>query len=118
MSATKVDAEHLYAALSAYLLAGIFFALFYWVLEQIGPGAFAAAGNFSRVSAIYFSFVTLATLGYGDIIPRSDVARGLAIVERGWGTALSRRVGGASSELVRARKRCRLTKSANSLRGV
>jgi uncharacterized membrane protein len=35
MSATKVDAEHLYAALSAYLLAGIFFALFYWVLEQI-----------------------------------------------------------------------------------
>ena len=81
MSATKVDAEHLYAAISAYLLAGIFFALFYWVLEQIGPGAFAAAGNFSRVSAIYFSFVTLATLGYGDIIPRSDVARGLAIVE-------------------------------------
>jgi voltage-gated potassium channel Kch len=81
MRATKVDAEHLYAALSAYLLAGIFFALFYWVLEQIGPGAFAAAGNFSRVSAIYFSFVTLATLGYGDIIPRSDVARGLAIVE-------------------------------------
>jgi len=81
MRATKVDLEHLYAALSAYLLAGIFFALFYWVLEQIGPGAFAAAGNFSRVSAIYFSFVTLATLGYGDIIPRSDVARGLAIVE-------------------------------------
>ena len=81
MSGTKVDAEHLYAALSAYLLAGIFFALFYWVLEQIGPGAFAAAGEFSRMSAIYFSFVTLATLGYGDIIPRSDVARGLAIVE-------------------------------------
>ena len=81
MSATKVDAEHLYAALSAYLLAGIFFALFYWVLEQVRPGTFATAGNFSRMNAIYFSFVTLATLGYGDIVPRSDIARGLVIVE-------------------------------------
>jgi voltage-gated potassium channel Kch len=30
---------------------------------------------------LYFSFVTLATLGYGDIVPRADVARSLAIVE-------------------------------------
>ena len=79
--ASAVDAEHLYAALSAYLLAGIFFGLFYWVLEQITPGSFSAAGEFSRMSALYFSFVTLATLGYGDIVPRTDVARGLAIVE-------------------------------------
>lgn len=81
MGAAKVDAEHLYAALSAYLLAGIFFGVFYWVLEQIAPGTFAATGDFSRMSAIYFSFVTLATLGYGDIVPRTEVARGLAIVE-------------------------------------
>jgi uncharacterized membrane protein YvlD (DUF360 family) len=81
VAATEVDAEHLYAALSAYLLAGIFFGLFYWVLEQIGPGTFAGAGQFTRMSALYFSFVTLATLGYGDIVPRTDIARGLAIVE-------------------------------------
>ena len=81
MRAATVDAEHLYAALSAYLLAGIFFGIFYWVLEQVGPGTFAAPAEFSRMSAIYFSFVTLATLGYGDIVPRTDVARGLAIVE-------------------------------------
>ena len=81
MRATLVDAEHLYAALSAYLLAGIFFGNFYWVLQQIWPGTFAVTGDFSRMSAIYFSFVTIATLGYGDIVPRSDVARGLAIVE-------------------------------------
>ena len=43
--------------------------------------AFQASGAFSRMTALYFSFVTLATLGYGDIVPRSDVARGLAIVE-------------------------------------
>jgi voltage-gated potassium channel Kch len=81
MRAKSVDAEHLYAALSAYLLAGIFFGVFYWVVEQIEPGAFTVAGDFSRMSALYFSFVTLATLGYGDIVPRTDVARGLAIVE-------------------------------------
>jgi hypothetical protein len=81
MRATRVDAEHLYAALSAYLLAGIFFGLFYWVLEQIWSGSFAAPSEFSRMSALYFSFVTLATLGYGDITPRSEVARGLTIVE-------------------------------------
>jgi hypothetical protein len=81
MGATQVDAEHLYAALSAYLLAGIFFGLFYWVLEQIRPGTFNTAGELTRMSALYFSFVTLATVGYGDIVPRTDVARGLAIVE-------------------------------------
>jgi voltage-gated potassium channel len=37
--------------------------------------------DFSIGTAIYFSFVTLATLGYGDIVPRSEVARGVAIVE-------------------------------------
>jgi voltage-gated potassium channel Kch len=81
MRAATVDAEHMYAALSAYLLAGIFFGIFYWVLEYLGPGTFTANTEFSRMSAIYFSFVTLATLGYGDIVPRTDVARGLAIVE-------------------------------------
>jgi voltage-gated potassium channel len=81
MRATMVDAEHLFAALSAYLLAGVFFGLFYWILEKIEPGSFAAPSEFSRMSGLYFSFVTLATLGYGDIVPRSAVGRGLAIVE-------------------------------------
>ena len=79
--ARSIDREHVYAALSAYLLAGMFFGVFYWVLEQIWPGSFALAGEFSPNSAIYFSFVTLATLGYGDIVPRTDVARGLVTFE-------------------------------------
>ena len=79
--ARAIQAEHVYAALSAYLLAGLFFGLLYWVLQALGSGAFAASGDFSRMTAIYFSFVTLATLGYGDIVPRTDIARGLAIIE-------------------------------------
>ena len=81
MRASRVDAEHIYAALSAYVLAGILLGLVYWALQQLSPSSFAVAGQFSRTSAIYFSFVTLATLGYGDITPRGEIARGLAIAE-------------------------------------
>ena len=81
MRATAVDAEHLYAALSAYLMAGIFFGLLYFVVEQASPGTFTSPTHLTQTSAIYFSFVTLATLGYGDIAPRGDIARGIAIIE-------------------------------------
>lgn len=80
LGAAQIDAEHIYAALSAYLLAGIFFGLLYWVVDQLDPAAFAQ-DKFSQMSALYFSFVTLATLGYGDIVPQSDLARGIAMVE-------------------------------------
>jgi hypothetical protein len=87
MRGTTVSAEHLYAALSAYLLAGLFFGVLYLVIEQTQPGSFVgtgmpeARGQFPPGSAIYFSFVTQATLGYGDMVPVSEVARGLAIVQ-------------------------------------
>ncbi len=86
MRATAIDSEHLYAALSAYVLVGIFCGVFYWVLERAWPGSLGIVGenvstDFSLTSGIYFSFVTLATLGYGDVVPKSEVARGLAIVE-------------------------------------
>lgn len=81
VSTETVDREHVYAALGAYLLVGSFFGILYWVLEQVWSGTFSGPGEFSRLGAIYFSFVTLATLGYGDIVPRSDLARGLVIVE-------------------------------------
>ena len=84
MQATRVDAEHVHAALSAYLLAGVFCGVLYYEIEAAWPGSFVTAATvtkFSIQTAIYFSFVTLATLGYGDIVPRTDVARGIAIVE-------------------------------------
>jgi Ion channel len=86
LGARVVDREHLYAGLSAYLLAGIFFGVFYWVVERTWPGSLAITGesmpsNISPTLTIYYSFVTLTTLGYGDIVPRSEVVRGLAIME-------------------------------------
>jgi hypothetical protein len=87
MRGMAVSAEHLYAALSAYLLAGVFFGVLYWTIEGAWAGSFAVAGatvgpgGFSPASAIYFSFVTQATLGYGDVVPVSEAARGLAVLQ-------------------------------------
>ena len=78
-----MDAEHIFAALDAYLLAGLMFGVVYWVLDQHWHTAFGAPteGDLALPHAIYFSFVTIATVGYGDIVPVGSAARSLAIVE-------------------------------------
>jgi voltage-gated potassium channel len=40
-----------------------------------------ASHQFSLLNGIYFSFITLATVGYGDFVPGNDIVRGVAIVE-------------------------------------
>jgi hypothetical protein len=85
LKATSIKSGHIYAALSAYLLAGISFGTLYWALERAWPGSLVYGGEvvnrFSQANGIYFSFVTLATLGYGDFVPKTELARGLAILE-------------------------------------
>jgi Ion channel len=78
-----VHSERILAALDAYLLAGLLFAVAYGMLDRAWPGSFGGAtpGRLDLPRAIYFSFVTIATLGYGDVVPISAPARGLAIVE-------------------------------------
>ena len=81
--ATTINAEHVYAALSAYLLAGLYFRSF-----LLGPRT-AQIRRVHRIRKFFpnddrdstSSYVTLATLGYGDIAPRTDVARSVAILE-------------------------------------
>jgi voltage-gated potassium channel len=85
LRSTVVDLEHVAAALSAYLLAGLLFAVLYVLVDYRWPGsvvelAGGTVGPLTLKNAIYYSFVTLATLGYGDVVPRG-VARGLAVVE-------------------------------------
>ena len=76
-----VDAETVYAALSTYLLAGLFFGVIYSAIEYMQPGSFTGPDKFTEASAVYYSFVTLATLGYGDFLPRTELARGIATFE-------------------------------------
>ena len=86
LRAGEVGTEQVYAALSGYLLAGIVFAVVYFAVDRFVPGSLGPAGAtpaepVALNEMIYFSFVTLATLGYGDIVPHSDLARGLAVLE-------------------------------------
>jgi hypothetical protein len=85
LKASSIRSGHIYAALSAYLLAGLSCGTLYWTIERTWPGSLLYGGsivpNFSQANGIYFSFVTLATLGYGDFVPKTEVARGLAILE-------------------------------------
>jgi hypothetical protein len=78
-----VDSERISAALDAYLVLGLLFGVCFWLAEQLAPGSIrmASEGPFTLNRAVYFSFVTIATLGYGDIVPASEVAGGVAVVE-------------------------------------
>ena len=83
LASGPVDAEHISAALDAYLLVGLAFGAGYWLLEAAMPGSFSlgAGGALTPPRAIYFSFVTQTTLGYGDIAPIGEDAQGVVIVQ-------------------------------------
>ena len=80
----RVNEEVIYGAIVVYLLMGIFCALCYGIINLLAPNGFYFGNEFigdSRMRFIYFSYVTLTTLGYGDITPVAPVARSLAMLE-------------------------------------
>jgi hypothetical protein len=79
----RVTHVRIQGAIAVYLLFGIAYAHGYHIIGILHPGAFAApAGELTLPSDwVYFSFVTLTTVGYGDITPIIPVARALAIGE-------------------------------------
>lgn len=84
LRAKVVGREHIFAGLSGYLLLGLVCGQLCWLMEQHAPGSLAVpahTGTFSLPDGVYFSFATLTTVGYGDITPRTELARGLATIE-------------------------------------
>jgi len=68
-------------AVAVYMLLGLLWARLYELVKLIDPGAFKIAHDEGLATLFYFSFVTLVTIGYGDVVPVSLVARNLAILE-------------------------------------
>ncbi len=83
LKAREVTHQLIISAVNLYIILGMFYAHIYTILHWFHPESFALQVQ-ERESAshfIYFSFVTLATLGYGDITPKTEFAQRLAITE-------------------------------------
>jgi hypothetical protein len=86
----RVTGDTLCGAIAVYLMIGLTWSLGYVLLEYLQPGSYQLAGGGARRATgkdlLYFSYVTLATLGYGDVVPVTDGARSLAVLEGLCGT--------------------------------
>jgi hypothetical protein len=80
----RVTLNVINASVVVYLLIAIMWAFLFILVEKVHPGSFsivASQGEDSTFHFFYYSFVTITTLGYGDITPVSDIARSLALLE-------------------------------------
>jgi len=83
----EVTTDVIYSAVADYLLMGFAWASLYSLLETVHPGSFRLPGLEDGTAVtdkwelVYFSFVTLSTLGYGDMSPITSPARSLALLE-------------------------------------
>jgi hypothetical protein len=81
-STGRVELRAILGVLALYLLIGMAFAFTYGAIDQLGSGDVFADGTEATVShCLYFSFTTLTTVGYGDIVTQSDLGHTLAIFE-------------------------------------
>lgn len=79
-----VTSYRLLGAVAAYLLVGLTWAYVYDFLEVVRPGSFQAARSVTEgtyPTLLYYSFVTLTTVGYGDVLPITSAARALSNLE-------------------------------------
>lgn len=69
-------------AVCIYVLIGLSFAFVFEAVGDLGPGPFfASQEGGTRSDYVYFSFVTMATVGYGDLTPQGGLPRALAVTE-------------------------------------
>lgn len=91
IQANQVSRDTIVGGICVYLLVGLCFAMVFIVMTDFNPGALLQDGQAIQISAsdssayattlLYFSFVTLTTLGYGDVVPQGDMARMFAVTE-------------------------------------
>ena len=68
-------------ALCVYLLVGFFFSFLFSIIGQVAGPFFAQPGAGHAIDYVYFSYVTMSTVGYGDLTARGDLGRMLAVTE-------------------------------------
>lgn len=78
----EVNSKSVAGAICVYVLLGLIFMHIFGVMAVLGHGAFFAQGtDGTRALRLYFSYTTLATLGYGDYTPAGNLGHALAVLE-------------------------------------
>ncbi|MCA9286688.1 MAG: hypothetical protein KDA22_15800 [Phycisphaerales bacterium] len=90
LSTTRVTVDTIAGAICVYMLIGFVFAIVFSLCATLVPDAFLHVSG-SKVlmhfhsggfgNSVYFSFATLTTVGYGDVAPRAEIVRSLAVLE-------------------------------------
>jgi hypothetical protein len=87
----RVDAQVLQAGVATYLVLGVLWAFAYMLVAELIPNSFTfdtkiAGESMDTFNALYYSFTSLTTVGYGDITPLKHAARLLSLLESVAGT--------------------------------
>ena len=88
----EITEDTVYGAICTYLLFGHMWGTAYYTISNLDPGAFLfnltayPGGALQQFDLLYFSFITLTTTGYGDIVPTLGIVKMLALFETVIGT--------------------------------
>ena len=91
LDSSPVTTDKIFGALSAYLLIGVVWAVIYSLFQHLEPGSFnlkeieVVSRSTLSMWALYFSFTTLPSLGYGDITPQLPAVQSYAVMEAVFG---------------------------------
>lgn len=89
LKSKNVTADTFCGAICAYFMLGIFYGSIFGLIEYFIPGSFSGlvdpgispTGEKLHLNILYFSFMTLTTIGYGDIVPVGSFAKSIVILE-------------------------------------
>jgi Ion channel len=79
-----MTSDRLWGAAAAYLMIGVLWSFLYAIVDRASPGSFAIRGSIAPLQLsdlLYFSFSTLTSTGFGDIVPMSRLAKTASIIE-------------------------------------
>jgi hypothetical protein len=85
LESRRITTDQIYAGVSVYLMLGFAFGAVFYLINLLTPGAFVinspALEQSGNLDLMYFSFITLATVGFGDVTPVAPFARSLTQLE-------------------------------------